>query len=1044
MSLIVQGEHVWLDDSTVPGGFGIPIGARVESIEGSKVVLKDDEEREINIQRAEAELLNRMHQGSVDTVDDMIKLGDLNEAGILRNLLIRYRERQIYTYIGSVLVAVNPYTFFPIYDSTYINEYQGRDLTALPPHIFAVAEQAYSLMKREKHNQCIVISGESGAGKTESTKFILQYLATVSGQHSRIEQQVLQANPILEAFGNAKTLRNDNSSRFGKYIDVHFNKSAVIEGAKIEHYLLEKSRIVNQMPDERNYHIFYRMLAGMSPQELRSLHLTTPQDYYYLSQGNCFTCQGVDEARAFHVIKEAMEVLAFTEEEMWRIFKIMAALLHLGNISFQATVHENMESCEIMNAEHTNYAEDLLGLPRNTMEKAFTFKSTYASGEVIYSPLSDSKATDVRDAFVKGLYGKTFVWIVRKINASIYKPKDEKDGRTSIGVLDIFGFEVFDVNSFEQLCINYANENLQQFFVAQIFKIEQEEYSREGIEWKQVTFQDNQDVLDMLALAPMNFIALMDEESRFPQGTDESFLHKLNANHKDNPYFVKSSSLERTKFGVVHFAGTVYYESEGILDKNRDTFSGDLIDLIAQSDSNFLLDFFIKERSMGTETRKRSPTLSMQFRRSLNVLMKTLSNCHSSFVRCIKPNNHKQAMVFDRQLCWQQLKYSGMLETVRVRKAGYSMRHTFEEFVTRYHMLLRDSEAKSRNPQEVSELIASSLLSSTGWVMGTRRIFLKESQDKILENARSRLLTSKVVLLQRNIRKYLQQKRVRKERNGAIVIQKTWRGYKERRAYNTMRRGFYRLQAIVRSRLLVKKYHTLKLQMAEEQKLKLQEQKRREEEERRREEEEKRREEEERWRKEQELRRRERERKRKEDLERRAKEAQMEREQREKNRGEGLTLLGRSSAGKATSQSTALYQGTSASTTQDLGALSSSLSEMLTRSNPTRGAQDGAQYVPHTLTSTISSLSSLLKPSPGNSAAFAVSLLAFGIALGTPPTEQHNQQQQQQQEESTTADSQASTSRQQSQRQGFVSPLRTEARGPQSSNRNGPNSELRH
>ncbi|XP_032218012.1 unconventional myosin-VIIa isoform X2 [Nematostella vectensis] len=899
-------------------------------------------------------------------------------------------------------------------------------------------------MKRGKHNQCVVISGESGAGKTESTKFILQYLTAVSGRHSTIEEQILDANPILEAFGNAKTIRNDNSSRFGKYIDVHFNDSWVIEGAKIDHYLLEQSRIVAQMPNERNYHIFYRMLAGMSPQEKKSLHLTHAQDYYYLSQGNCLTCEGMDDAYEYDVIRKAMTALWFTEEETQFIFRSIAAVLHLGNISFEAKMEDNIEACDVMNPETVAAAADLLQVPKEHMEEAFTRKSTFAEGEMIYSPVSVERATDIRDAFVKGLYSKVFIWIVNKINSSIYKPrgKDDTSGRQSIGVLDIFGFEKFDMNSFEQLCINYANENLQQFFVAQIFKNEQEEYDREGIEWNFVTFVDNQEVLDMLAEKPMNFIALIDEESRFPQGTDESFLDKLNYNHKDNKHFVRPKSRVQSQFGVVHFAGTVYYDTTGFLDKNRNTFSADLVDLISSSKCNFFLNMFFKERSMGTETRKRSPTLGVQFRRSLDVLMKTLASCRSFFVRCVKPNNYKKPMEFDRELCWQQLRYSGMLETVRIRKSGYAMRHTFEEFVTRYHMLVRDS-LRDMSSRDASHLIATSLLGQENWKLGTKRIFLKESQDVLLEESRAQLLSSKIIFLQRAMRRYLRMRRARRTRKGAVLIQSRWRGYRNRKAFLAMKRGFARLQATFRARKLTaglkreleirkelerKREEERRRQKEEDrrryeemEKRRLQEEKRAREEEKARVEREKKRVEDERWMKEQEQRRRERMEKRKRDEEMRSKSARQN--PRNDNIIGGFTIKGVSGESSTDGKSASRITHGQSGSLLDLLRLSS-VSSVNANSKALSSFDNMAG------SKCVLSSSSL-----------AVSLLTFGLALGASnmaENESHNSSRDTTRDRARDLKSkrkecqvEIDLERGRPNKSEFISPLRTLARGPQ-------------
>ncbi|XP_027058870.1 unconventional myosin-VIIa-like [Pocillopora damicornis] len=816
MVIVSKGEHVWLDNAG-GGEFDVPIGALVKLADSGQIQVVDDEGKEHWIQSSLANKLRIMHPTSVNGVDDMIQLGDLNEAGILHNLFIRYYNHQIYTFTGSILVAVNPYQLYSIYDADHVKKYKNRKLGDLPPHIFAVADNAYSHMKREAHDQCVIISGESGAGKTESTKLILQFLAAVSGQHSWIEQQILEANPVLEAFGNAKTVRNDNSSRFGKYIDVHFNKTGQIEGAKIDQYLLEKSRLVSQMPDERNYHIFYRMLSGMSRDERELLNLTDASDYYYLTQGNCISCEGMDDSEEFAIIKGAMKVLMFSQDDSWNIFKLLAAILHIGNLEFEATIRSTVDACDITDHELGKVVAGLLEVSYENLIEAFTSRSTFARGEMIFSPVSAVKAVDIRDAFVKGIYGRIFVWIVNKINAAIFTDKlDRSAFRSSIGVLDIFGFENFNSNSFEQLCINYANENLQQFFVQHIFKLEQEEYNKEDIKWQHISFVDNQNVLDLLAQKPMNIIALVDEESRFPKGSDATMLQKINTHHKRSKLFLPPVNSTSSLFGIRHFAGTVYYSSKGFLDKNRDTFSADLVDLVGESKFPFLLELFSKERAMGEDTRKRSPTLGAQFKKSLDLLMRTLSSCHPFFVRCIKPNDHKKPMRFDRGLCCRQLRYSGMMETIRIRKAGYPIRHTFKEFIDRYHML---SEGLTRDALDFQGLknaavtIAKRLLGNTDWQVGKTKIFLKDMQDVQLEDERDKLLTKRAILIQRVVRGFLIRQRYTKMKTGSILIQKTWRGFQERQRYATIRSGLARLQATYRARVLATKYRTLRERM---------------------------------------------------------------------------------------------------------------------------------------------------------------------------------------------------------------------------------------
>ncbi|CAL1540127.1 unnamed protein product [Lymnaea stagnalis] len=775
-----QGDHVWLEPDK-PGDFAVAIGAKVIAVEFGQVQLEDDDGNEHYVDSSR--VLRHMHVTSLEGVEDMIRLGDLNESGILRNLFIRYTRHHIYTYTGSILISVNPYQDLPIYTPEEIVRYKDKKIGELPPHIFAIADNAYSNMIRYLKDQCIIISGESGSGKSECTKLILQFLASVSGQHSPIEQQILAANPIIEAFGNAKTIRNNNSSRFGKYIDIHFNEKGVIEGAKIEHYLLEKSRIVSQRKGERNYHIFYCMLAGMSPERKAVLELQDAKAYDYLVMGKSIECDGRDDEKDFQKIQSAMKILTFSNEDIWEILKILTILLHLGNVRFNEFELDNIEASEIEDISSINRAAKLLEVEPQALIDALTTKTIIAKDESVTYTMNKVQAMDVRDAFVKWIYGRMFVWIVEKLNQAIYRPQQQQHQK-SIRVLDIFSFENFDKNSFEQLCINYAIESLQQFFVSHIFKLEQAEYNLEGISWKNIEFVDNQGVLDLIADKPMNMLALIDEESKFPKGTDESMLNKLHFYHSINPNYVKPKAAINQTFGVKHFAGLVVYDCEGFLEKNRDTFSADLVQLIQASKSEFMNVLFNTDISMDTESRKKTLTLASQFKKSLELLMATLNSCQPFFVRCIKPNELKKAMLFDRELCCKQLRYSGMMETIRIRRAGYPIRHRFSEFVSRYRTLVKGlgPTPKEDSKAAVSKICAA-LLDSADFKLGRTKVFLKVAQDAFLEQQREKILAGRNELIQK------------------FVV--TW-FYRKR--FIKMRKGFTRLQAVFRCRKLAARF----------------------------------------------------------------------------------------------------------------------------------------------------------------------------------------------------------------------------------------------
>ncbi|ELW62208.1 Myosin-VIIb [Tupaia chinensis] len=838
----MQGDHVWLDSPST-NKTDVAIGGIVKETKPGKILVEDDEGKEHWIQAEDLGTLSPMHPNSAQGVDDMIRLGDLHEAGMVHNLLIRYRQHKIYTYTGSILVAVNPFQVLPLYTLEQEQLFYSRHVGELPPHVFAIANNCYFNMKKNKRDQCCVISGESGAGKTESTKLILQFLATVSGQHSWIEQQVLEANPILEAFGNAKTIRNDNSSRFGKYIDIYFNPSGVIEGARIEQFLLEKSRVCRQAPEERNYHIFYCMLLGMSAEEKKLLSLGTPSEYHYLTMGNCTSCEGLNDAKEYAHVRSAMKILLFSDSENWDLSKLLAAILHLGNVEFMAAVFENLDSSDVMETPALPVVMKLLEVQHQVLRDCLIKHTILIRGEYVTRPLNIAQAADRRDAFVKGIYGHLFLWIVKKINAAIFTPPagDSKNVRRAIGLLDIFGFENFQNNSFEQLCINFANEHLQQFFVQHVFTMEQEEYRSENLAWDYIHYTDNRPTLDLLALKPMSIISLLDEESRFPQGTDITMLQKLNNVHASNKAFLQPKNIHDTRFGIAHFAGKVYYQAEGFLEKNRDVLSTDILTLVHSSKNKFLQEIFnlestetklghgtIRQAKEGrqlfksADSAKRPSTFPSQFKQSLEQLMKILTNCQPYFIRCIKPNEYKKPLLFDRELCLRQLRYSGMMETVHIRKSGFPIRYTFEEFSQRFRVVLPSAERMQLRDKfrQMTQRIAEVWLGTDkDWKMGKTKIFLKDHQDTLLEIQRSQALEAAAVNIQRVLRGYKYRKEFLRQRRGAVTLQAHWRGYCTRKNFKLILMGFERLQAIARSHLLLRQYQAMRQRMVQLQAL---------------------------------------------------------------------------------------------------------------------------------------------------------------------------------------------------------------------------------
>ncbi|RZF46223.1 hypothetical protein LSTR_LSTR010885 [Laodelphax striatellus] len=699
-------------------------------------------------------------------IEDMIQLSDLNEASLLWNLKIRYDRELIYTYVGSILIAVNPYKMYDMYGLDVVKKYEGQILGSLPPHLFAIGSAAYTALPRS--SQVVVISGESGSGKTESTKLVMQYLAAVNRAPSNlITEQILEASPLLESFGNAKTVRNDNSSRFGKFLEVHF-KDGVILGAKVTEYLLEKSRIVTQAPEERNYHVFYELLAGLSEENALKYGLLSADKYFYLNQGGNCEIDGKYDGEDFQSLLSAMQVLGFTSEEQDTIFRILASVLHLGNVYFhRKQLKHGQEGVEIGSDAEIRWTGHLLQLSVDGIKQALTTKTTEARNERLLTALSIDQALDARDAFAKALYSSLFAWLVARINHIVYKGTKKT---TAISILDIFGFEDFKENSFEQLCINYANENLQFYFNKHIFKLEQQEYAKEKIVWQNITYSDNMPVIHLLSKKPVGILHLLDDESNFPRATDLSFLEKCHYNHALNELYSRPR-LNGPEFGIRHYAGPVWYNVEGFLDKNRDTLRPDVVELLISSSLPMLSKMFVSVRTSQEASKTlnksngrfitmkpRTPTVAARFHDSLQQLLESMSKCNPWFVRCIKPNSDKAAMKFDMPIVLEQLRYSGMLETIRIRKVGYPIRIRFQEFAERYRYLMPTRVVPPRGTpsRELCNLILDRHHGE--YQLGTSKVFLRENLERTLERERIAILRRAAVILQKWTRGFLARK----------------------------------------------------------------------------------------------------------------------------------------------------------------------------------------------------------------------------------------------------------------------------------------------
>uniref|UniRef100_A0A3Q3BS89 Myosin X, like 1 n=1 Tax=Haplochromis burtoni TaxID=8153 RepID=A0A3Q3BS89_HAPBU len=778
--------------------------ATVNSCGDGTLVVTTDYGEVFYLQQAEVtrERVYAMHQSSIDGVEDMSALAELHEAAIMHNLYQRYQKDCIYTNIGSILAAVNPYKQIPgLYDLERVDLYSKHHLGELPPHIFAVANECYRCIWKRHDSQCILISGESGAGKTESTKLLLQFLSVMSQnsagtppseKSTRVEQAIVQSSPIMEAFGNAKTVYNNNSSRFGKFIQLHFSESGNIQGGCVIDCIL--NRVVRQNPGERNYHIFYALLAGASKEQKSLYFLEDPaESYHYLSQSGCLKDKSLNDKELFNSVMEALKVLEFTEEEIRDMFKLLSGVLQLGNIEFMTAGGAQITTKQVV----TN-ASELLGLDAFQLSEVMTQRSIILRGEEICSPLTIEQAIDSRDSVAMALYSQCFSWIILKINQKI----KGKENFKSIGILDIFGFENFEVNRFEQFNINYANEKLQEYFNKHIFSLEQLEYNREGVQWEAIDWMDNAECLDLIE-KKLGLLALVNEESRFPKGTDFTLLEKLHSRHSTNPYYVKPRLADH-QFGIKHYAGEVLYDVRGILEKNRDTFRDDILNMLKDSRLDFIYDLFEKvgsrnnEEKMGTARRK--PTVSSQFRDSLHALMATLSVSNPFFIRCIKPNMEKTPNVFDPEVVLNQLRYSGMLETVKIRRAGFPVRRTFKDFFSRYKIILKEKVPTAGDDKKrTTDLLTKYDKTKKEWQLGKTKVFMKESLEQRLEKdrdevrrqaamiIRAHLLTfsakkhfkrarASVITLQKHLRRHIQRKRFVKQRKAAVVLQKHRRG----------------------------------------------------------------------------------------------------------------------------------------------------------------------------------------------------------------------------------------------------------------------------
>ncbi|EFJ23280.1 hypothetical protein SELMODRAFT_103418 [Selaginella moellendorffii] len=717
--------------------------------------------------KAETSMVLPANPDILEGIDDLIQLSYLNEPAVLHNLKYRYSQGFIYTKAGPVLIAINPFKKVPIYSSEYIDMFRQLGSKAgLSPHAYATADSAYKEMITAGLNQSIIISGESGAGKTETAKIAMQYLAALGGGGG-VENEILETNPILEAFGNAKTLRNNNSSRFGKLIDIFFDSAGKICGAKIQTYLLEKSRVVHQAPGERSYHVFYQLCAGADAGMRDRLKLRHASDYHYLNQGKCLAIENVDDAGQFHRMLNAMNTVQINQEDQEKAFKMLAAVLWLGNVAFSIIDNENHVT--VTNDEAIQVAASLLECGALDLIQALCTRKIRARNEDIVQKLTYPQAVDARDALAKALYASLFDWLVERINISMEAGK-KRTGKT-ITILDIYGFESFQSNSFEQLCINYANERLQQHFNRHLFKLEQEEYSAEGIDWTRIEFVDNQECLDLIEKRPLGLISLLDEECTFPQSTEISLAMKLSKHLSKNSHF----KAERdTGFTIRHYAGEVTYSTSGIMEKNRDLLHTDILELLSSCKSSLSRAFSAK-KGEGFRKESQKQSVSTKFKGQLFRLLQRLENTSPHFIRCVKPNAYQLPDNFEQDLVLQQLRCCGVLEVVRITRSGYPSRHLHQHFADRFRIMLQKQASDTRDALSVCISILQHFnVSPETYQVGLTKLFFRSGQIAVLEEKRTRTM------------------------NGIVGAQALYRGYRARLYFKRLRRSTVLWQSLVR------------------------------------------------------------------------------------------------------------------------------------------------------------------------------------------------------------------------------------------------------
>ncbi|XP_026717083.1 myosin XVB [Athene cunicularia] len=743
------------------------------------------------------------HCVEVEEIEDLTRLEEVCESSVLLCLKKRFHRDLIYTYIGQILVSVNPFKDLSIYSEDVATQYHQGTLTKNAPHIFAIAEMAYMLSQSSEQEQCVIISGHSGSGKTEAAKAIVQYLTMLyqTSDSHRIRQPC-NVLPILESFGNAKTILNNNSSRFGKLLNVHLQHGIVV-GTSVSQYLLEKSRVVFQAHGERNFHVFYELLAGLPVEQKEELYLQEAESYFYLNQGRACDILGKEDSQDFLVLVQALEGISLSDDELTSTWAVLAAILQLGNICFTSYEKESYEHAAIASGTEIQIVANLLRVSADFLQSAVTHCVTVTSYDRIFTPLSVEGAIDARDSIAKTLYYLLFEWLLLRINEWLAPWESD----CAMGIVDIHGFEDLGVNSLEQLCINFANEHLQRFFIQTVIAQEEEEYRQEQLAWIPISKMYSESCLDFIAAKPHGILCILDDQTSLIQATDHTFLQKCHYHHGNSPWYTKPK-LPLPVFTVKHYAGPVTYQVHKFLNKNRDRLRPEVLDIFSQSRLEVVSHIFQKAKAAYSQQRElgargkgikpQASTLVSKFQQSLQDLTDKLRRSHIFFIRCITPNPKKLSNIFDVEYVTCQLRHSGILEAIHIRKEGYPVHLPFQNFLARYGLLA----GRKHNGLEKREGCAAVLSHVVGnpsdlYQIGVTKVFLKEKARQLLERQWNQRQSWAVVTLQRKFRCLLHRRRLRVLQEKVTIIQAHFRGYQARKRYRRLKKTLVQFNTMI-------------------------------------------------------------------------------------------------------------------------------------------------------------------------------------------------------------------------------------------------------